>query len=231
MVGWLKRWFAPSAPQVVRDVRAQSLTYLDERALCDLYETVRSLEQRGVPGRLLEAGCALGGSAIVIAAAKAPTRLLQIYDVFGMIPPPTERDGADVHQRYEEIKSGQSQGIGGNRYYGYEENLLAKVQENFRRFGLPPENHQVEFIQGRFQDTMHIDGAVAFAHIDADWYDSVWTCLERIAPKVSPGGVLVIDDYQAWSGCRPAVDDYFRDKRVDWDFVQRARLNIVRRAS
>ena len=84
------------------------------------------------------------------------------------------------------------------------------------------------FVQGLFQDTLHPDGPVAVAHIDGDWYESVRTCLERIEPHLPVGGVFVIDDYEAWSGCRMAVDEYFADKRDRYTFESRARLHIVR---
>ena len=31
---------------------------------------------------------------------------MKVYDVFGMIPPPSEHDGADIHRRYETIAAG-----------------------------------------------------------------------------------------------------------------------------
>jgi hypothetical protein len=57
----------------------------------------------------------------------------------------------------------------------------------------------------------------------------VRACLERIEPRLSRGGVLMIDDYDLWLGCRKAVDEYFADKRVRYDCVRRARTQIVRR--
>jgi asparagine synthase (glutamine-hydrolysing) len=215
-------------PEVVRSVRAAGLTYLSREALTDLHDRVREAEGNGIDGALIEAGCALGGSAIVMAAAKAPERPLFVYDVFGMIPPPSERDGPDVHARYETIRSGQSTGIGGGTYYGYEEDLLGRVEDNFVRQGYPPSEHSVALVQGLFQDTVRPEGPVAVAHIDGDWYESVRTCLERIEPHLPVGGVLVIDDYEAWSGCRTAVDEYFADKRDRYAFEFRARLHIVR---
>ena len=44
-----------------------------------------------------------------------------------------------------------------------------------------------------------------------------------------PGGVLVIDDYDSWSGCRRAVDEYFADKKDRFEWVTRARLHLVRK--
>jgi hypothetical protein len=64
---------------------------------------------------------------------------------------------------------------------------------------------------------MQIDQPVALAHIDGDWYESVMTCLQRIEPHLSEEGILVIDDYDAWSGCRTAVDEYFADKKTATD--------------
>ena len=228
-VKWVRwRLSGRTEPEVVRAVRGDALTYLSREALTDLHDRVREAEENGIDGALIEAGCALGGSAIVIAAAKSPDRSLFVYDVFGMIPPPSERDGPDVHARYEVIRSGQSTGIQGAAYYGYEENLLERVRENFERHGFPPAEHSVSLVQGLFQDTIHPDGPVAVAHIDGDWYESVMTCLERIEPHLPVGGVLVIDDYEAWSGCRTAVDEYFADKQDRYAFESHARLHIVR---
>ena len=215
----------------INAVIADALTYLEEAALEDLHSLVRRIEEQSVPGILIEAGCALGGSAIVMATAKSQLRQLNVYDVFGVIPPPSDRDGQDVLDRYQVITKGESIGIDGQKYYGYEENLYAKVTESFARHGVPVDAHHVHLIKGLFQDTLEINQPVALAHVDGDWYESVTVCLQRIVPHLSPGGILVIDDYGAWSGCRDAVDEYFRDRSGDFEFIQRSRLHIQRRAS
>jgi predicted O-methyltransferase YrrM len=230
MVNVIRSAFGRTASTaVIEAVRRDSLTYLSEAALSDLRDQVRRLERGRAPGVLIEAGCALGGSAIVMAATKSPSRPLYVYDVFGMIPAPSTKDGEDVHARYEVIRSGRSPGIGGATYYGYEADLEAKVADNFRRHGVPLHENDVHLVKGLFQDTLHIDDHVALAHIDADWYESVMTCLTRIAPRLISGGVLVIDDYDDWSGCRTAVDEYFADRRTEFEFIRRSRLHIVRR--
>lgn len=223
-----QQWHALNSSSVVRQVRKRRLTYLGYDALSDLERTVRGLDATRVPGILVEAGCALGGSTVVLGTAKRPARRLRVYDVFGLIPPPSEADGADVHARYGNIVKGESKGISGDRYYGYEDNLRDKVADTLRGFGLDLAERRIELIQGLFQDTLRVDEPVALAHIDADWYQSVMTCLERITPHLSPGGVLVMDDYDHWSGCRKAVDAYFADKRDQYTFIRRSRLHIVR---
>jgi len=106
-------------PPIIRSVQRDSLTYLEDTALNDLFELVTRIEENGRDGMIIETGCALGGSAIVMAHAKSKQRPLYVYDVFEIIPPPTNKDDTDVHERYRIIKDGQAQGIGGKKYYGY----------------------------------------------------------------------------------------------------------------
>ena len=94
--------------QVIAGVRAESLTYLSVANLGALASVVAEAERESRPGLIIEAGTALGGSAIVLAAAKSPERPMKVYDVFGMIPEPSEADGPDVHKRYERIKGGEA---------------------------------------------------------------------------------------------------------------------------
>lgn len=212
----------------VLSVKRDNLTYLTRKDLMNLYRAVKEVEAAGIPGVFVEAGCALGGSSIAIGTAKSTQRTFRIYDAFGLIPPPSEKDGVDVHARYEEIKSGQSRGLGGDTYYGYVENLQEVVTTNLARYGLPVDQHNIRLIKGYFEDTLYINEPVAFAHIDCDWYASVMTCLLQIAPNLSPGGVMVFDDYSDWSGCRMAVDEYFRDKDGYRLILKGRKLHVVR---
>jgi hypothetical protein len=213
--------------RTIERARAEHLTYLKPRNLRELAAVVLEIERAGRPGLIIEAGTARGGSAIVLAAAKAVERPMKVYDVFGMIPPPGERDGADVHARYETIASGAAKGVGGDTYYGYRDELYREVTESFSRLGVPVGEHNVELIQGLFEDTIELAEPVALAHLDGDWYESTMTCLTRIAPLLVPGGRLVLDDYGKWSGCRAAVDEYFAG-RDGFRLEQRAKLHVVR---
>ncbi len=215
---------------VMRRVRAERLTYLLPSKLTSLVRLCRDAEASEMPGVIIEAGCALGGSAIALCATKSKDRPLLVYDVFGMIPPPSEHDDADIHERYETIKSGQSTGIGGDKYYGYEEGLYEKVGASFDAFGMPKDEHHVSLIKGLVQDTLTGDEPVCLAHVDVDWYEPVMVCLERIVPRLVPGGAIVLDDYLDWSGCRKATDEYFSgDRRAGYEFDESAGHLVVRR--
>jgi len=213
--------------RTVAAVRDERLTYLKAEMLEDLAACVLQIERDGVDGLVIEAGTARGGSAIVLAAAKSPERRMKVYDVFGTIPPPTERDGADVHSRYATIAAGDAKGPGGETYYGYRDDLYHEVEDAFARHGVSVGEHNIELVRGLFEDTIQLDEPVSFAHLDGDWYESTMTCLTRIAPLLSTGGRIVLDDYYKWSGCRKAVDEYFAD-RVGFRLEHRTKLHAVR---
>jgi hypothetical protein len=205
----LSQLTAPERDLISR-IRARRLTFLSDAKLASLASTVRAMEARRLPGIFVEAGCALGGSSILIASLKSRERPLFVYDTFGMIPPPTQEDTASEHDRYRTIAEGKARGIGGDEYYGYVENLYDVVRSNFQSMGINCEADSVSLVKGLVQDTLLLDDPVAFAHVDVDWYEPVMTCLGRIFPRLVVGGSLIVDDYHSWGGCRKAVDEYFR---------------------
>lgn len=202
---------------LIKTIKNKNLTYLSNKKLVSLTTTCRMIEDNNLPGLIIEAGCALGGSSILMASLKKNSRPQYIYDVFEMIPPPTEEDTKDVHDRYQDIVEGKSKGLGGNKYYGYEDNLYEVVQSNLRECGVDIEKQSVSLIKGLVQETMTIEQPVALAHIDVDWYDPVMACLEKIFPKLVSGGCIVLDDYYDWGGCRKAADSYLQ--KVEGQFT------------
>lgn len=213
---------------VIDEVRRAHLSFLEAEALLDLAEAAVSQEKQSIGGMFVELGCARGGSAVVLASAKDRKRPFFIYDTFGLIPAPSEHDGPDVHARYAVIASGNARGGGGQPYYGYRENLLAEVVQTLTSFGLGPGENSIHLVKGVFSDTLRIQTPVALAHFDCDWYESVKTGLGAIEPHLVKGGILVIDDYYTWSGCRRAVDEYFHGRSGEFQFLEKARLHIVR---
>jgi O-methyltransferase len=210
-------------PRVTRTwiaVNRKRMTYSQPAHLSCLVGFVKDFERTGECGEIIETGCALGGSAILMSAVKSRSRPMRVFDVFGMIPPPSDQDGTDMTQRYETIVAGESTGLGDDLYYAYEPDLKRKVRDNFAELGHPIERNNVTLIAGKVEDTLEVNGPVCLAHIDVDWYQPVTACLERVVPNLTPNGVVVLRAYTDWSGCRKATDDYF-DKIGRDGFEQR----------
>lgn len=132
-----------------------------------------------------------------------------------------------MKRRYADIIAGTATGPGGHPYYGYADDLYGQVRESFARHGVETSSNGVSLVRGLFSDVLHLDQPVALAHVDGDWYESTWTCLERIAPRLVPGGRIVVDDYWIWTGCRAAVEEYVAG-RTDYRLEMRAKVHLVR---
>jgi O-methyltransferase len=74
----------------------------------------------------------------------------------------------------------------------------------------------VEYYKGFFPQSAApvVSRKFCFAHIDVDIYQSILDCCEFFYPRLSPGGVLVFDDYGFLScpGVKSALDKFFADK-------------------
>jgi hypothetical protein len=51
-------------------------------------------------------------------------------------------------------------------------------------------------------------GPIAIRSIDAVLYASVKVCLESLYDQVVAGGVVILDDYGYWPGCRRATHEF-----------------------
>jgi O-methyltransferase len=212
---------------VTRRVMRERLTYL---SIPKLQRIERALQRTAaVPGAILEFGVALGGSGIILAQRARHDRPFHGFDVFGMIPAPTStKDDRKSKERYEVIRSGRSEGIGGTQYYGYREDLLSEVEASFAAHDVPVDGDAVSLHKGLFENTwrtVDID-RIAIAHIDCDWHDPVAFCLRACADRLSPNGLLIIDDYNDYGGCRIAVDEFLATRP---DFVAEPGANLILR--
>jgi hypothetical protein len=71
---------------------------------------------------------------------------------------------------------------------------------------------------GRFEETLPANreqfGAIAFLHLDGDWYESTLTTLTTLYDRIADGGILQIDDFGFWDGCRRAVSEFERQRGI-----------------
>jgi len=50
---------------------------------------------------------------------------------------------------------------------------------------------------------------IALLRLDTDYYESTRHELEHSYPRLSPGGILIIDGYGHFMGAKKAVNEYF----------------------
>ncbi|MEQ9620629.1 TylF/MycF/NovP-related O-methyltransferase [Coleofasciculus chthonoplastes] len=162
------------------------------QVLKKLYSLGQDVVNRKIPGDFVECGVCNGGSAAAIASAFGNTeRKVWLYDSFMGLPAAKEIDGSDAAKYF-------------GRFVGAEE----KVQEAMRIVHFPEENYIIR--KGWFENTFNepLPQAVSILHIDADWYDSVMLSLKTFYERVADGGVIILDDFGHWEGCREAFYDF-----------------------
>lgn len=224
------RIFRSRTERLIDAVRAEGLTYLGEHRFDVLRRCLADADAAGVAGDVVEAGVAAGGSAIVLASLARPKRRFAGFDVFGMIPPPGENDPPEAHARHAIIREGRSEGIAGQPYYGYVDDLQGKVIAAFARHGLTVDDTDVRLVRGLFDETMPaaLPDSIALAHVDCDWYAPVLHVLMTAGPRLSPGGSIVLDDYADFGGCRQAVTEFLANA-PDFSLVATAPTAVLRR--
>ena len=58
--------------------------------------------------------------------------------------------------------------------------------------------------------------SIAICNIDVDLYEPTAVALDVLFPRVVRGGIVILDDYEAFPGARRAVEEYFaRHKRPE----------------
>ena len=55
---------------------------------------------------------------------------------------------------------------------------------------------------------------ISLLNLDVDFYEPSMSILKNFYPKLSKGGILMLDDYGVWDGETMAVDEYFIDKKI-----------------
>jgi O-methyltransferase len=179
-----------------RQLRRDDYTVLESRRARALSRLAADVEERRIPGALVDCGVYNGGSTVMLATG-APGRDVWAFDSFEGLPEPSAPDRVEGPEWVGECR-------------GSEE----RVRSAFDRFADPAVLH---IRKGWFEEIFpavarEID-TVAVLHCDADWYESVLLTLETFYPKIPSGGYVVIDDYGHWVGARRAADEFRRAKR------------------
>jgi O-methyltransferase len=204
-------WFVKGLPSLSR-ARALFLvrhyTMTSPIRCRELWNQCSRILHKKVPGSFVECGVWRGGSAAIMGLANrrfGQTRELHLFDSFEGLPEPTQKDGEAAifysgGRAAGELKSLNQCKAGLNEVQFF---LLEKLQL---------ERSKTHFHVGWFQNTVPLTasnlGSIALLRLDGDWYESTRICLEHLYPLLSIGGIVILDDYFTWEGCKKATDEF-----------------------
>lgn len=188
----------------------KAYTMLGSERLASLFTIAKKCCEHDFPGNFVECGVAAGGSSALLAwviktYSKRP-RLLYCFDTFEGMPDPTIED-AHAHTPANDT------GWGAGTCAAPVQSLLDICE----KMGVVD---VIRPVKGLFKDTLPEKsqeiGAIAFLHMDGDWYESTKDVLENLYEQVIPQGYIQVDDYGHWEGCKKALHEF--ESKLDLRF-------------
>ena len=100
---------------------------------------------------------------------------------------------------------------------------------NMKSQGFVPGHHMV-VTPGWFSDTVAQSPVrhISFLRLDGDLFVSTWDAITGLYDRLVPGGIIYVDDYNSFRGCREAIDRFRTMHRIyepikfvwehDWKF-------------
>jgi O-methyltransferase len=192
----------------------QPYTMTGKYALFALRKAVQYIVGCEIPGDIVECGVWRGGSVMAIARTLLElgdrSRRLHLFDTFEGMPPPTAADIAPTGQTAAELLNAGDRQT--STVWAY--SPLDEVKLNVSTTGYPAQ--RLAFVKGRVEETIPkaAPDHIALLRLDTDWYESTYHELQHLYPRLSVGGVLIIDDYGYWKGARQAVDQYVAERKL-----------------
>jgi hypothetical protein len=183
---------------------------------------VRHVVENGIEGDIIECGVYKGGQTMgmmIALSSLGEERDVYLYDTFEGMPAPEDW----------ETKNGSKSDTMALDFFNafkLEGNssdwcrcMLHEVEENIKLINY---NHnRVYYVKGMVEDTLPSNKhkSIAVLRLDTDWYSSTKAELEILYPKISSGGVLILDDYGHWNGAKKAVDEYIKNNNLDIELI------------
>jgi len=215
-IWWRLNLAMPDGTSGVLDLRNMcefAHTMVGRKRLDNIQACLAAIKANNIPGDVVETGAWRGGSSIFmkgcLTAWGMDERVVWVADSFEGLPVPSSPQDAGYDFSITKVPILAV--------------TLEEVQENFRRYDLLDD--QVKFIKGWFRDTLHVAPIrqLALLRLDGDLYESTMDALKALYAKVSPGGFIIVDDFNDFEPCRRAVLE-FRERhkikdpmeRIDW---------------
>ena len=190
-------------------------TMVGRAGLLATYDIADGVERQGMDGCFVECGVARGGCSALMAMVASENksgRKSWLFDSFEGLPEQTSED------EYQEPILGKPEDRSASLVaQGYCLGTFGEVEALlFSRLGLSRDN--MFMVKGWFEDTLpeYKDevGAIAVLRIAADWYESTRCCLENLYDNVIAGGYVIVDDYESVIGCKKAVDEFLKNRKL-----------------
>lgn len=191
--------FSDTEARVWRSVEPYTMTSPERiKAVCDacLY-----IGRAAIPGAVVECGVWRGGAMMAAAITlreAGDVRDLYLFDTFAGMTDPEE-----VDVRYDGEPAAAMQRA------GWCAASVDEVRRSMDSTGYPSD--RVHLVEGDVLETIpsRAPDTIALLRLDTDWYRSTRHELDHLWSRVSPGGILLLDDYGHWQGQREAVDAFF----------------------
>ena len=197
--------FGQQDVEIVLKVRDFSMS-TPERIFC-LMRAVEYVCANKIPGSIVECGVWRGGSMMTVALtlmrAGLTDRDLFLFDTFQGMTQPSDADG-----EWEKQMWSKNQTATHNKWAF---SPIDEVKGNMGGTGYPPD--RIHYVVGKVEETIPDSApeSISILRLDTDWYESTKHELIHLYPRMSRGGVLIIDDYGAFQGARKAVDEFVQE--------------------
>jgi O-methyltransferase len=207
------RWPSDFSEDEVALVQAVSpYTMTTPAALAALADATRHVASTHIPGAIVECGVWRGGSMMAVArtllAEGRDDVELYLMDTFEGMPEPTERDVHWSGERAETLLAAEPDSDSSQLWARARLDEVAAAMADTEYPGA-----RMHYVEGLVQDTVpeQAPERIALLRLDTDWYESTRHELTHLYPRLSSGGILIVDDYGWWRGQREATDEYFRE--------------------
>lgn len=190
--------------------KCSSYTMTTPERLYAMYKATEYIANNNIEGDIVECGVWKGGSIMISALTlnklNCPQKKFYLYDTFKGMNKPSEKDGERAITKW---RISEKEQINTWCYASLDE-----VKKNVFSIGYPEE--KFIFIEGEVEKTIPatIPEKISILRLDTDWYESTKHELQHLFPRLSYGGILIIDDYGHWQGARRAVDEYIKEKNI-----------------
>ena len=204
--------FGNDEAEIISEFRPWTMT--SPERMYALIQAVRYVSANAIVGAIVECGVWKGGSMAAVARtllrSQDVKRDLYLFDTFEGMSQPTDADRNLRGESAATLLSAEPR----DTSHIWAVAPLDEVKRNVASTGYPP--HLLNYVQGPVESTVpkQAPQRIALLRLDTDWYESTYHELVHLFPRLSPGGVLIIDDYGNWTGARKAVDQYFEEQSM-----------------